>query len=185
MFFDNWMGLGRVLVVGPLAYFALIVLLRVSGNRTLSKMNAFDLIVTVALGSTLATALLTEQVALAEGILGFAVLIGLQYAMTWLSARSRVVTELIKSEPKLLVHRGEMLRGAMRSQRVIEPEILQAIRASGLASLDEVEALVLETDGTFAVVRKSPDPDDTSALANIDRAPQAVGRDRAGAESRP
>ncbi|HEX8202381.1 MAG TPA: YetF domain-containing protein [Isosphaeraceae bacterium] len=169
MLFDNWTGLGRVLVVGPLAYFALVALLRVSGNRTLSKMNAFDLIVTVALGSTLATALLTEQVALAEGVLGFAVLIGLQFAMTWLSARSRVFTHLIKAEPKLLVFRGDVLRGAMRRQRVIEAEILQATREAGLASLDDVEALVLETDGTFSIVKKSEGSSAGSTLANVNR----------------
>jgi len=54
MFFDSWFGLLRVIVIGTLAYAALIALLRVSGKRSLSKMNAFDLVVTVALGSTFA-----------------------------------------------------------------------------------------------------------------------------------
>ncbi|HBM44306.1 MAG TPA: DUF421 domain-containing protein, partial [Halomonas sp.] len=58
VFFSGWESLARTLVVGLLAYTVLIVFLRISGNRTLSKMNAFDLIVTVALGSTLATVLL-------------------------------------------------------------------------------------------------------------------------------
>ena len=49
MFFSSWQGLLRVLVVGALAYLLLVVLLRVSGKRTLAKMNAFDLVVTVAL----------------------------------------------------------------------------------------------------------------------------------------
>lgn len=167
MFFDNWMGVARVLVVGPLAYAALVALLRVSGNRTLSKMNAFDLIVTVALGSTLATVLLTEQVALAEGLLGFVVLIALQFAITWLSTRSRTLSRLIKAEPALLVHRGEMLPGAMRRQRVIEAEILQAAREAGLASLENVEAMVLETDGTFSVVKRTNEIEEGSALANV------------------
>ena len=57
-FFNGWGNLLRVIVVGLLAYATLIFFLRISGNRTLSKMNAFDLIVTVALGSTLATVLL-------------------------------------------------------------------------------------------------------------------------------
>ena len=55
MLFDSWAGLGRTLLVGPLAYVALVLLLRISGKRTLTKLNAFDLVVTVALGSTLAT----------------------------------------------------------------------------------------------------------------------------------
>ena len=78
MFFDTWSGLGRVLVVGTLAYAAVVVLLRVSGKRTLTKLNAFDLVVTVALGSTLATVLLSKNVALAEGVLAVALLISLQ-----------------------------------------------------------------------------------------------------------
>ena len=66
MLFDSWVGLGRVIVAGILAYAGLILLLRISGKRTLSKMNAFDLVVTVALGSTLATVLLSRSVALAS-----------------------------------------------------------------------------------------------------------------------
>jgi uncharacterized membrane protein YcaP (DUF421 family) len=79
MLFDSWTGLGRVLIVGTLAYAALVLLLRISGKRTLTKLNAFDLIVTVALGSTLATVLLSSSVALAEGVAALALLILLQY----------------------------------------------------------------------------------------------------------
>ena len=102
MFFDSWFGLLRVGVVGSLAYLALIVLLRVSGKRTLSKMNAFDFVVTVALGSTLATVLLSKDVALVEGVVAFMLLIGTQYLITWLSVRSGVVRQLVKSEPSLI-----------------------------------------------------------------------------------
>ena len=72
MLFESWAGLGRVLIVGTLAYAALVLLLRISGKRTLTKLNAFDLIVTVALGSTLATVLLSSSVALAEGVVALA-----------------------------------------------------------------------------------------------------------------
>jgi len=82
MFFQGWTGLWRVLVVGTLAYIALVLLLRISGKRTLAKFNAFDFVVTVALGSTLATILLNNSIALAEGILALALLIGLQYVIS-------------------------------------------------------------------------------------------------------
>ena len=87
MFFDTWAGFGRVLVVGPLAYAALVLVLRVSGKRTLTKLNAFDFVVTVALGSTLATILLSKDVALAEGVLALALLIGMQFVITRLRGR--------------------------------------------------------------------------------------------------
>ncbi|MBX3449123.1 MAG: DUF421 domain-containing protein [Planctomycetaceae bacterium] len=154
IFFSGWESLLRTLVVGVLAYVTLIVFLRISGKRTLSKMNAFDLVVTVALGSTLATVLLTKDVALADGALAFALLIGLQFVVTWSSIRSEWIRRLVTGEPRLLVYRGEFLSAELRRARVTDEEILAAVRAAGLASLEDVEAAVLETDGSFSIVRK-------------------------------
>jgi uncharacterized membrane protein YcaP (DUF421 family) len=153
MFFSGWESLLRTLVVGVLAYITLITFLRLSGKRTLSKMNAFDLVVTVALGSTLATVLLTKDVALAEGALAFALLIVLQFAVTWSSVRARWVRQLVTGEPLMLLYRGEFLPAALRQARVTEDEVCAAIRSAGLESLNEAEAVVLETDGSFSVVR--------------------------------
>ena len=166
MFFDDWSGIWRTLLVGALAYAALIALVRVAGKRTLAKMNAFDLIVTVALGSTLATILLSEDVALAEGVAAFALLIGLQLAITWLSVRTKVVPALVKSTPTLLAVRGEQLDDAIRAQRVSEEEVLQAVRQQGFASVADVHAVVLETDGSFSVIG-SASKDGDSALGNV------------------
>ncbi|MEX2469485.1 MAG: YetF domain-containing protein [Pseudohongiellaceae bacterium] len=167
MLFSGWDGLLRTLIVGVLAYIALVVSLRVSGKRTLSKMNAFDLIVTVALGSTLATLLLSRDVALAEGVLAFALLIALQFAVTWLSVRVRWVRRLTTGEPLMLLHRGEFLAAALRQARVTEDEVRAAVRAAGVESLDKVQAVVLETDGSFSVVR--PDAGGNgSSLTGVD-----------------
>ncbi len=158
MWFDGWDGLLRVLVVGVLAYVALVTLLRVSGKRTLTKLNAFDLVVTVALGSSLATVLLSRDVALAEGVLAFALLIYLQFAVTWLSIRNPRFQALIKSEPTLILHKGRFLEAALRSQRITREEVLSALRGTGAADPATVEAVVLETDGTISVL-KSPQAD--------------------------
>ncbi len=95
-----------MLIVAPLAYIALVLLLRISGKRTLTKLNAFDLVITVALGSTLATSVLSKQTTLAEGVLAFAVLIVLQFVVTWTSVRWRPVEDLVKSEPTLCCARA-------------------------------------------------------------------------------
>jgi uncharacterized membrane protein YcaP (DUF421 family) len=157
-FFDGWTGIARTVVVGGLAYVVLVVMLRVSGKRTLSKMNAFDFIVTVALGSTLAAVLLNEDVALAEGATAFALLIGLQFLVTWASVRTRWVKALVTGEPELVGYRGRLLPDAMRRTRVTEEEVEAALRNAGHAGFDDVEAVVLETDGSFSIVPKSDGP---------------------------
>jgi hypothetical protein len=86
--FESWDGPLRVAAVGTFAYLALLCVLRVSGKRTLGKFNAFDFVVTVALGSTLSTVLVDRSVPLAEGVTALALLVALQFAVAWLSVRS-------------------------------------------------------------------------------------------------
>ena len=151
-FYDGWPSLLRVLLVGTCAYAGLVVLLRISGKRTLAKLNAFDLVVTVALGSTLATTLLGNDIALAEGLAAFALLILIQWAVAWTCARSRLASRLVKNEPRVIVWRGELLDHAIRSERLSREEVLSAIRAAGHGGYANVAAGVLETTGDMSVV---------------------------------
>ncbi len=166
--FNGWPALFRTLVVGIMAYAGLIVLLRVTGKRTLSKMNAFDFVVTVALGSTLATILLNQDVSLAQGLFALALLIGLQFAITWSSVRVRWVRRMVTGEPSLLTYRGEFLQEALRRTRVTEDEVRAALRAEGVVSVGDVEAVVLETDGSFSVVPRT-DTAEAATLRGVNR----------------
>jgi uncharacterized membrane protein YcaP (DUF421 family) len=160
MFFDSWDGLLRVAVVGTLAYLSLVVILRVTGKRTLSKLNAFDFVITVAFGSVLATILLSKSVALAEGVLALLLLALLQYVVAWFNVRSERFRRFTKSEPRLVMHDGEFLRDAMADERLTEDEIVAALRASGIARPRAGASVVLETNGDLSVVGGVKGPTD-------------------------
>jgi uncharacterized membrane protein YcaP (DUF421 family) len=83
LFFDGWAPLLRVLVVGLASYTALIVMLRLSGKRTLSRMNAYDMVVTMALGSILTKAMLTRDQSIAESVLAIFLLIAFNMDCRW------------------------------------------------------------------------------------------------------
>lgn len=158
MFFQDWSGIVRTLLVGALAYITLVLFLRVSGKRTLSKLNAFDLVVTVALGSTLSAIVLQESVALAEGAAALALLIFLQFAVTYWSVRSKTFAKVLRSEPTLLAHAGAFCSSAMQRERITEEEALAAVRSSGGRDVTEIENLVLESDGSIsASLRARPE----------------------------
>lgn len=167
MFFTEWVALERIVIVGLASYVSLVILLRVSGKRTLSKMNAFDFVVTVALGSTLASLLLSKDVPLVEGLAAFGLLLLVQFVITWLSVRSRTVSRLVKSDPTLLYHQGQFLEQAMKVERINREEILQAVRSHGFLSLESVAAVVLETDGSISVLQLSNRSETRSAMANV------------------
>ena len=168
MLFSSWDALGRVLIVGTLAYASLVVLLRVSGKRTLSKMNAFDFVVTVAIGSVLASTLTSKDSALAEGVLALALLVGLQFVITWFSVRWDGFQRIVKAKPTLVYYDGAFLADAMTRQRVTTEEVRSAIRKHGSARMEAIEAVVLEADGSFTVLQKTEREGQRNALANVE-----------------
>lgn len=169
MTWHDSLGLARLVIVAPMAYVALILILRIAGKRMLSKMNAFDLVVTVALGSVLSTVLLSKDIAVTEGLAAMALLIGLQFVVAWTTTRFHVMRRVVKSEPRMLFFRGRFLREAMRRENVPEDAIIAGIRQQGFTQLSEVEAVVLEADGSLSIVCASEDSAARDTLDDVAR----------------
>jgi uncharacterized membrane protein YcaP (DUF421 family) len=157
VFFDSWDGIFRSLIITITAYVVMILFLRVTGKRTLSKMNAFDFIVTIALGSSLATVALNKNVPLIEGALVFFLLIFLQYVISWISVRMPPFKKIITSQPTLLLFKGELFDEALQKQRVTIEEVYVAARSKGFSSLSEIDAIVLETTGDITIIPSLPE----------------------------
>lgn len=154
IFYNGWEGFARTLTVGVLGYVFLVGYLCWSGKRTLSKRNAFDLIVTVSLGSVLlASLLLGKSVAPAEGVLTRSLLVALQFVVIWTSVHARRVRRCVTGE--LLLDHGEFLPAVLKHARVTKDEARAAIHSAGIGSLNQVAAVVLETDGSFSVVKQT------------------------------
>lgn len=152
MWFDSWGDLLRIVTVGSAAYAGLMVVLRVSGKRTLSQLNAFDFVVTVSLGSTLATVLLSADTSWSEGVLALALLAALQFLMAWISAHWPWARPVFTSRPALLLQDGKLRTEALRRNRLSESEVRQAVRMQGVGDLSHVGAVILETNGTLSVI---------------------------------
>ena len=156
----------ETIITGIIAYIAIIFMLRISGKRTLAKWNSFDFVVTIAFGSVLASILLSTEDAFGQGILGFALLVLFQYVITWISVRSSIIQKLIKSEPSLLLYRGEIQHDTMKKERIAEGELLAALRTSGVSAIEDADAVILETDGSLSVI-KNIDDSSASALRDV------------------
>ena len=168
VFFNSWESLGRIALLTVLSYVTVVVLLRISGKRTLSKMNPADFIVTLALGSTLSTMILNKDVPLLNGTLAFGMLILLQYGVTWLSVHVPQVKGIITSDPVLLVYQGRVLDEVMTQQRVKIEEIYLSARERGISDIREIGAGVLETTGSITIISQVDSAQD-SALEDVQK----------------
>lgn len=155
MLFGGWTPLIRTAVIAACAYPGMLLMVRISGHRTLAQLNAFDLIVTVALGSTLASVITSKDVALAQGLLAFALLILMQYMLSKAAVLSAPVERVVNGQPVLLARRGTLLHDAMAGARITADEIHAVVRSEGIPALDQTEAVVLETNGKLSVIKRA------------------------------
>lgn len=155
IFYNNFETVYSTAIKGILIYIFLIIALRITGKRSLSKLNIFDFIITIAIGSVFASVLTSKDVKLAQGTTAIIVLLGGQYIISKWAYNSDKFEQKIKSDPALLYYDDHFLYKTMKHERVTEREILQAVRSKGISSLDKVEAVILETQGSISVISKS------------------------------
>ena len=158
-FFSGWEPILRILVVGTLGYIALAVLMRAGNKRTLAQLTAFDFIITVAIGAAFGGTLTARSVSLLEAATAFALLVALQVVVTWIQVRYPAFGRAVAASPTMLYFRGRFLDDALRTERLTKGEVIAVARQHGHGSLDGVEAIVLEANGTFAVIRKGVELD--------------------------
>ena len=150
-FATSWSSALQIVVsaVGVLA--AVIVLIRLNGLRSLSKMSSFDFAVTVAVGSIVASTLLSDAVSLLDGVIGVASLLFAQR----LVARARVsagASALVDNTPMVLMVGERMIDAALRSGRVTRDDVLGKLREANVIELSEVHVVVLESTGDISVL---------------------------------
>lgn len=162
IWFDGWESILRIICITPVVFVATVLILRVSGKRTLSKMNAFDFVVTIALGSVIASIALNQNIPLANGVTVIILFIGLQFVLTWLSVRVKKVKNLITSGPSLIFYKGNFLNQAMKKERITVEEIYSAARQKGISNIDGIEMIILETTGDISIIEKITDFKKTS-----------------------
>ena len=167
MLFDGWDSIARIAVLAALTYLILVAALRVIGEQALAKMSAYDVIVTVALGSLLVSIPLSSGLTLADGIAAIATVLGLQELTRFLVRRSAGVKKIVKERPHPVLWEGRLLQERMEEVNVTDEEVRAAIRTAGLGSLGEAQAVVLETDGEWSVVPREK-AGDLSAFADLE-----------------
>ena len=155
LFFDNIEKLVRIILTTIMVYILIVLVTKVSGKRSTSQLNNFDWIVTVMIGSLGASTILLENIPLIEGSASIIVLYILQAIVTKYAALSPSFASVILSDPRIVFYQGQYLPEAMRAERLTRQELECAMRADGIHSLEDVEAIVFESDAKLTVIKKN------------------------------
>jgi uncharacterized membrane protein YcaP (DUF421 family) len=167
MLFNDWHSVLRIIVISAATYVLVVGLLRVLGEEALAKMSAYDLLVTVALGSLLASIPFGSGVTVADGMAAIGTYLILQQVMRWAIKRSKRAERFVRDVPQIMVWDGQFIEHTMLKDSILKAEIRAAVRRAGLSSMSQALAVILENDGDWSVLPYD-EKTDLSALEGLE-----------------
>lgn len=153
LIFNNWQTVLRVLLSGIFIYFTLILIINLFGKRSIANLSMHDYVVTLAMGSIVASTIISKDATIVDGLVGVLVLLALQYLMTLTTSRNSKIFKAINAKPKVLFLEGEFIENNIKKKRVTHEEIYSAIRMQGQTTSDNIYAVILESNGNLSVIK--------------------------------
>lgn len=148
-------------------YGGLIVFTRLMGLRSFSKLSSYDFAMTVAIGSILASTILSDSSSLAQGLVAVAVLFLIQGTISVIRRKSKPLKSLIDNQAIILMAHGEYFCDNLKEANLTKNDVQEVLRKNGLKSKSEVFAVIMETTGDMSVIKQDSTAPDWSLFDDI------------------
>lgn len=139
-------------------YFALLLLLRLAGRRTLGQLSSFDFVVFLIIGGATQRALLGQDYSVVNALLVVATLVVLDVGMTLIERDFPTFSKIVNGRPLIIVEHGKVLRDHLRKARLTEDDVLAVVRHNGVERVEDVRFAILEAGGRISVIAERARP---------------------------
>ena len=137
-------------------YVFIVFVTRVIGRRELSSLSPFDLILLIVLGDAIQQGLTQDDYSVTGALIAVSTIASLQVLTSWLGFRSDRARRVFEGLPIVLVEDGRIIEKNLKRERMTEDEVAEEMRMQQIASFDEVQWGILETNGSISFVKKGP-----------------------------
>ena len=135
-------------------YLLVMALLRLSGKRAVGQVTPFDLILLILIGNAVQNDINGGDNSLTGAAIMATTLVALNYAVAFLTSRSRAAEKVVEGVPVVLARDGRLFAQVLRRELISEADFREALRMHNLDDVEDVALALLETNGSISVVPK-------------------------------
>lgn len=143
----------EILVRALMAFFILLLVLRITGKRDVGEMSPSDLLLLLLLSANVHTSISGDDKSIFGGIIGALSLIFANFALNHFAYKSKRFEKILKGHPEVIIHNGVPCEAVMKRHRLSEMQLKVAIRRESAERFDQVRLAVLEPDGEISVFK--------------------------------
>ena len=147
----TWEALVTIIISTLILFIAIIILVRISGKRSFSKMSSFDFASTIAIGSIIASGILLKDITIVKTLVALTSVFALQSLVAYLMRFSSFI-KIVDNEPLLLMDGSKILYNNLKKAHVTERDLRAKLRESNVLQLSQVKAVVFERTGDISIL---------------------------------
>lgn len=135
-------------------YVFVVFVMRVLGRRELSSLTAVDLVLLIVLGDAIQQGLTQDDYSVTGAVIAVSTISAIQVFSSYLAFRSKRARKVIEGEPIVVIQDGKVLENNLKRERLTEDDVAEEMRMQQIATFDEVQWAILETNGQISFVKK-------------------------------
>ena len=153
----SWTAVLMIVLSSAGIYISVIILTKIAGLRSFSKMSSFDFAITVSFGSIIASVVVAKDPPLLQAVVALAALYLFQMIVASLRGRSSLISKLVDNEPILLMRGQEILHDNLKEARVTHDDLRSKLREANVTRMSQVYAVIMEATGDISVMHNDSD----------------------------
>ncbi len=135
-------------------YAFVVFLMRVMGRRELSSLSAVDLVLLIVLGDAIQQGLTQDDYSVTGAVIAVSTIAAVQVGVSYLSFRSRRARRILEGEPIVILQDGKLIEKNLKRERLTEDDVAEEMRAQQIASVEDVQWGILESNGGMSFIPK-------------------------------
>jgi uncharacterized membrane protein YcaP (DUF421 family) len=151
--FDLSIPWWEFIVRAAVVYLVLLVMVRITGKRTVGQFTPFDLIVVMLLSEGVSGSLNGQDESLAGGLIVAATLVALDMLIAVATSRSKKIDAVMEGNPVLIGRDGVIYRDVLKRERVPVADVEKALRSAD-CDIEDMRMAILESDGNINIMKK-------------------------------
>jgi uncharacterized membrane protein YcaP (DUF421 family) len=148
-------SIGELVLRAVVVYAFMLVLLRLTGKRQVGQLAPFDLVLLLVLSNSVQNSINAGDNSLIGGLISATTLVGLNYGVGFMTFKYKKLEALIEGRPELIIHNGKVFENVMKRAKLTHHELNAALRREGCGCAAEVQAAILENNGSISVIPRA------------------------------
>lgn len=122
-----------------------IILLRLSGRKSIAQMTVATTVIMISIGEILAQAIVENKIW--RSVVAVGLFLITLMALEWLELKSKLIQRLLSGEPVTVIREGRIDEQALGKLRITRQQLEMRLRQEGITSMDDIQNATIEING--------------------------------------